>query len=111
MLLFQGNLQFTSDGEHVMLVGEDMLKHISELTSTEPENTRKALLYRTVATGGGEVIEKGHSEQEASYGRDAFAKVLNKVKLFFVPRPVSHYSYYASTLKEVMRKLSLSFIF
>uniref|UniRef100_A0A672L2J1 Unconventional myosin-Ig-like n=1 Tax=Sinocyclocheilus grahami TaxID=75366 RepID=A0A672L2J1_SINGR len=41
-----------------------------------PENTRKALLYRTVATGGGEVIEKGHNEQEASYGRDAFAKAL-----------------------------------
>lgn len=76
MLLFQGNLQFTSDGEHVVLVGEDTVKHISELTSTEPENTRKALLYRTVATGGGEVIEKGHNEQEASYGRDAFAKVL-----------------------------------
>uniref|UniRef100_A0A671NNB9 Unconventional myosin-Ig-like n=1 Tax=Sinocyclocheilus anshuiensis TaxID=1608454 RepID=A0A671NNB9_9TELE len=75
-ILHLGNLQFTSDGEHVVLVGEDTVKHISELTSTEPENTRKALLYRTVATGGGEVIEKGHSEQEASYGRDAFAKAL-----------------------------------
>ncbi len=76
MLLFQGHLQFTSDGEHVILVGEDTVKHISELTSTEPENTRKALLYRTVATGGGEVIEKGHNEREACNGRDAFAKVL-----------------------------------
>lgn len=75
MLLFQGSLQFTSDGEHVIIVGEDTVEHISELTSTDPENTRKALLYRTVATGGGEVIEKGHSQQEASYGRDAFAKV------------------------------------
>uniref|UniRef100_A0A673IAB5 Unconventional myosin-Ig-like n=1 Tax=Sinocyclocheilus rhinocerous TaxID=307959 RepID=A0A673IAB5_9TELE len=75
-ILHLGNLQFTSDGEHVVLVGEDTVKHISELTSTEPENTRKALLYRTVATGGGEVIEKGHNEQEASYGRDAFAKAL-----------------------------------
>lgn len=52
------------------------MKHISELTSTEAENARKAFLYRTVATGGGEVIEKGHNEQEANYGRDAFAKVL-----------------------------------
>lgn len=73
--MFQGNLQFTSDGEHAILDGEDTLKCISELTSTEAENARKALLYRTVATGGGEVIEKGHNEQEASYGRDAFAKV------------------------------------
>uniref|UniRef100_A0A9J7WXW5 Myosin IG n=1 Tax=Cyprinus carpio carpio TaxID=630221 RepID=A0A9J7WXW5_CYPCA len=46
------------------------------LTSTEAENARKTLLYRTVATGGGEVIEKGHNEKEASYGRDAFAKAL-----------------------------------
>lgn len=86
MLLFQGNLQFTTDGEHVVLVGEDTLKHISELTSTESENVTKALLYRTVATGGGEVIEKGHNEQEASYGKDAFAKVLYPVlqKGFFV---------------------------
>uniref|UniRef100_A0A673KY69 Unconventional myosin-Ig-like n=1 Tax=Sinocyclocheilus rhinocerous TaxID=307959 RepID=A0A673KY69_9TELE len=75
-ILHLGNLQFTSDGEHVILVGEDTVKHISELTSTEPENARKTLLYRTVATGGGEVIEKGHNEQEASYGRDAFAKAL-----------------------------------
>lgn len=52
------------------------MKHISELTSTEAENARKALLYRTVAAGGGEVIEKGHNEQEACYGKDAFAKVL-----------------------------------
>ncbi|ROK35666.1 Unconventional myosin-Ig [Anabarilius grahami] len=75
-ILHLGNLQFTTDGEHVVLVGEDTLKHISELTSTESENVLKALLYRTVATGGGEVIEKGHNEQEATYGRDAFAKAL-----------------------------------
>ncbi|CAM4634107.1 unnamed protein product [Leuciscus chuanchicus] len=75
-ILHLGNLQFTSDGEHVVLVGEETVKHISELTSTEPENAIKAFLYRTVATGGGEVIEKGHNEQEANYGRDAFAKAL-----------------------------------
>lgn len=75
-ILHLGNLQFTSDGEHVTLVGEDTVKQISELTSTEAENVRKALLYRTVATGGGEVIEKGHNEQEASYGKEAFAKAL-----------------------------------
>lgn len=65
-----------SDGESVELVGGDTVKHIAELTSSEEESVSKTLLYRTVATGGGEVISKGHSEQEASYGRDAFAKVL-----------------------------------
>ncbi len=103
MLLFQGNLQFTSDGEQVILLGEDTVKQISELTSTEPENTRKALLYRTVATGGGEVIEKGHNEQEASNGRDAFAKVLYtllnvKTSSLFVAHP-SSYSNYTKILR------------
>ena len=47
---------------------------IRELLSTKEENVEKALLYRTVATGR-DVIEKQHTEQEASYGRDALAKV------------------------------------
>uniref|UniRef100_A0AAR2JA17 Myosin IG n=1 Tax=Pygocentrus nattereri TaxID=42514 RepID=A0AAR2JA17_PYGNA len=75
-ILHLGNLHFETDGESVQVVGGDSVRHISELTDTEPESVNKALLYRTVATGGGEVIEKGHSEQEASYGRDAFAKAL-----------------------------------
>ncbi len=75
-LIFQGNLQFESDGESVQIVGVDTINHISELTDTDPDSVSKSLLYRTVATGGGEVIEKGHTEQEACFGRDAFAKVL-----------------------------------
>ncbi|XP_046700385.1 unconventional myosin-Ig [Silurus meridionalis] len=75
-ILLLGNLQFVSDGESVELAGGDAVKHIAELTASEDESVYKALLYRTVATGGGEVISKGHSEQEASYGRDAFAKAL-----------------------------------
>lgn len=73
--LFQGNMQFESDGESVNIVGQEVVNHISELTATDPESVNKSLLYRTVATGGGEVIEKGHTEQDACFGRDAFAKV------------------------------------
>lgn len=47
---------------------------LRELLSTKEENVEKALLYRTVATGR-DVIEKQHTIQEASYGRDALAKV------------------------------------
>ncbi|XP_072227285.1 unconventional myosin-Ig [Leuresthes tenuis] len=75
-ILLLGNLQFESDGESVQIVGPDALNHIAELTATDPDGVSKSLLYRTVATGGGEVIEKGHSEQDASFGRDAFAKAL-----------------------------------
>uniref|UniRef100_A0A3B4ZX86 Myosin IG n=1 Tax=Stegastes partitus TaxID=144197 RepID=A0A3B4ZX86_9TELE len=74
--VFQGNVQFESDGESVQVVGLEAVQHISQLTSTDPDGVCKSLLYRTVATGGGEVIEKGHSEQDACFGRDAFAKAL-----------------------------------
>lgn len=72
----QGNLQFETDSESVQVVGSEAVSHIAGLTTTEPDNVTKSLLYRTVATGGGEVIEKGHTEKEACFGRDAFAKVL-----------------------------------
>uniref|UniRef100_A0AAZ3SQB6 Myosin IG n=1 Tax=Oncorhynchus tshawytscha TaxID=74940 RepID=A0AAZ3SQB6_ONCTS len=72
----QGNLQFETDSESVQVVGSEAVSHIAGLTTTEPDNVTKSLLYRTVATGGGEVIEKGHTEKEACFGRDAFAKAL-----------------------------------
>uniref|UniRef100_A0AAQ5YH46 Myosin IG n=1 Tax=Amphiprion ocellaris TaxID=80972 RepID=A0AAQ5YH46_AMPOC len=75
-ILLLGNIQFESDGENVQVLGQEAVKHISELTSTDPDSVTKSLLFRTVATGGGEVIEKGHSEQDACFGRDAFAKAL-----------------------------------
>ncbi|XP_030645361.1 unconventional myosin-Ig [Chanos chanos] len=75
-ILHLGNLEFTTDGENVQLASEDCIRHIADLTATEYENVKKTLLFRTVATGGGEVIDKGHSENEATYGRDAFAKAL-----------------------------------
>lgn len=72
----QGNLQFESDGESVQILELETIRNLSELTRTDPDSFSKSLLFRTVATGGGEVIQKGHSEQEACFGRDAFAKVL-----------------------------------
>lgn len=77
MSVFQGNVQFESDGESVQILGLEAVGHISELTTTEADDVCKSLLFRTVATGGGEVIEKGHTEQDACFGRDAFAKVLS----------------------------------
>ncbi|XP_003969276.2 unconventional myosin-Ig isoform X1 [Takifugu rubripes] len=75
-ILLLGNLQFESDGESVQIGGVEAVSHLSELMGTGPDAFRKSLLYRTVATGGGEVIEKAHTEQEACFGRDAFAKAL-----------------------------------
>uniref|UniRef100_A0A8C7PCZ7 Myosin IG n=1 Tax=Oncorhynchus mykiss TaxID=8022 RepID=A0A8C7PCZ7_ONCMY len=75
-ILILGNLQFETDSESVQVVGLEAVSHIAGLTTTKPDNVTKSLLFRTVATGGGEVIEKGHTEKEACFGRDAFAKAL-----------------------------------
>lgn len=57
-----------------LIENKKLVSVIKELLSTKEENVEKALLYRTVATGR-DVIEKQHTTQEASYGRDALAKV------------------------------------
>lgn len=71
---------------------------IRELLSTKEENVEKALLYRTVATGR-DVIEKQHTAQEASYGRDALAKVIvGKIENYMLS--VKHFLYSGSHIKE-----------
>nr|XP_057903496.1 unconventional myosin-Ig isoform X2 [Doryrhamphus excisus] len=75
-ILHLGNVPFESDGESVQVLDLESVNYISELTATDPDKVVKSLLYRTVATGGGEVIEKGHTEEEACFGRDAFSKAL-----------------------------------
>lgn len=97
--LLQGNIQFESDGESVQIQGLEAVHHISELCHTNQDSVSKSLLYRTVATGGREVIEKGHTEQEACFGRDAFAKV---------PLSVSGVLYWRT---NVSRKLKVSEFF
>lgn len=54
---------------------EVLVDHVAELTATPREMVLRCLLARTVASGGREVIEKGHTAAEASYARDACAKV------------------------------------
>lgn len=73
-LLVQGNLKFVVDGDTPLIENGKVVSIIAELLSTKTDMVEKALLYRTVATGR-DVIDKQHTEQEASYGRDAFAKV------------------------------------
>ena len=54
--------------------GRDILGFIAKLLASSQDEVEKALCYRVVAARG-EVVEKGHSVTEASYARDAFAKV------------------------------------
>ncbi|XP_059800553.1 unconventional myosin-Id-like [Hypanus sabinus] len=75
-ILHLGNLNFVTEGDTVSIDNEDLVSQIAEITMTEPDTVKKTLLHRTVATGGGEVIEKQHTSQEATYGRNAFAKAI-----------------------------------
>lgn len=70
----QGNLKFSVDGDTPVIENSKVVSIIADLLSTKSDMVEKALLFRTVATGR-DVIDKQHTEQEATYGRDAFAKV------------------------------------
>lgn len=77
----QGNIEFVELEEDSLEQGrlavteEVPVDHVAELTATPRELVLRCLLARTVASGGREVIEKGHTAAEASYARDACAKV------------------------------------
>lgn len=82
--LLQGNLKFSVDGDTPVIENGKVVSIIADLLSTKSDMVEKALLFRTVATGR-DVIDKQHTEQEATYGRDAFAKVsLNFLSLHLI---------------------------
>uniref|UniRef100_A0A8B9N1U2 Myosin IG n=1 Tax=Accipiter nisus TaxID=211598 RepID=A0A8B9N1U2_9AVES len=75
-ILHLGNVGFVAEGETAAMEDAAQLSALAELTATAPGSLRQALLSRTVAAGGGELIEKGHSPKEAAYARDACAKAI-----------------------------------
>ncbi|XP_042327789.1 unconventional myosin-Ig-like [Sceloporus undulatus] len=75
-ILHLGNVRFAATGDNMEIENAELVSCLAELTSTEVESLLDSLLYRTVATGGGDVIQKGHSINEASYARDACAKAI-----------------------------------
>ncbi|XP_023494791.2 unconventional myosin-Ig [Equus przewalskii] len=81
-ILHLGNIEFVETEEDTLEQGslavteEVLVDHVAELTATPRELVLRCLLARTVASGGREVIEKGHTAAEASYARDACAKAV-----------------------------------
>ena len=51
-----------------------MMSTIASLLGTKPADLEKALCYRVVGNRLG-AVEKMHTQEQAEYGRDAFAKV------------------------------------
>ncbi|XP_053119977.1 unconventional myosin-Id [Hemicordylus capensis] len=74
-ILHLGNLKFSVDGDTPVIENSKLVSVIADLLSTKADMVEKALLFRTVATGR-DVIDKQHTEQEATYGRNAFAKAI-----------------------------------
>ncbi|KAL8164684.1 UNVERIFIED_CONTAM: Unconventional myosin-Ig [Gekko kuhli] len=73
-ILHLGNVRFVATEDAMKTENEELVSRLAELTSTDAEELLNTLLHRTVAAGGGEVIRKAHSSNEASYARDACAK-------------------------------------
>lgn len=75
-ILHLGNLQFAEEGQdNVIVTDPDLVNTIAGLLACSPEILEKALCFRTV---GNKllVVEKGHTLEQANYGRDAFAKAI-----------------------------------
>lgn len=65
-----------------MVEDKVLLTTVATLLNSTVEELEKALCYRIVAARG-EVMEKGHTLDDAYYGRDA----LSKVRALHVPLP------------------------
>lgn len=74
-ILHLGNIEFTSGGDETQIKNPKEVSNIAELLRVSPDQVTKALCHRVIAARG-EVMEKRHTESEASYGRDAFAKAI-----------------------------------
>ncbi|XP_075413615.1 unconventional myosin-Ig isoform X2 [Tenrec ecaudatus] len=81
-ILHLGNIEFVEmekEGPEkgTLTVTEEVLvDHVAKLTATPRDLVLRSLLARTVASGGRDLIEKGHSTAEACYARDACAKAI-----------------------------------
>ncbi|XP_033097295.1 unconventional myosin-Id-like isoform X2 [Anneissia japonica] len=75
-ILHLGGITFDSeDNEQCFVKNADELSTITQLLQVQQDDLEKALCSRVVAARG-EVMEKGHTTEQAEYGRDAFAKAI-----------------------------------
>ncbi|XP_071959724.1 unconventional myosin-Id-like isoform X2 [Antedon mediterranea] len=75
-IMHLGAIIFDSeDSEQCFVKNPEDLSTITELLQVQKEDLEKALCSRVVAARG-EVMEKGHTSEQAEFGRDAFAKAI-----------------------------------
>ena len=67
-------MEFVEQGDESSIADGAKLSYMAQLLGVDEKEAEKALCSRVVAARG-EVMEKGHTLEQAQYGRDAFAKV------------------------------------
>ncbi|XP_076974617.1 unconventional myosin-Ig isoform X2 [Tamandua tetradactyla] len=81
-ILHLGNIEFVEteaegpENGGLAVAKEMLVDHVAALTATPRDLVLRSLLARTVASGGRDLIEKGHTTAEACYARDACAKAV-----------------------------------
>ena len=78
VVYLQGNMNFVESNDEASIQDRSSLSTLAQLLEVDEEAAEKALCSRVVATRM-EVMEKGHTVEQALHGRDAFAKVYTLV--------------------------------
>lgn len=66
-----------------MVTSRGVSRNVAKLLSVSDDDLDKTLCFRIVAAGG-DVVDKGHTEKEAVFAKDSFAKVLPIVLVFML---------------------------
>ncbi|CAH1988239.1 unnamed protein product [Acanthoscelides obtectus] len=74
-ILHLGNVEFDVDEDKLILKKGQSVNNVAELLKVEKSDLEKALCERVIAARG-DIMRKEHTETEASFGRDAFAKAV-----------------------------------
>lgn len=74
-ILHLGNLEFTTDGEKLLIKDKKITRNVASLLKVSEDELTKALCERVIAAHG-DIMRKEHTETEAFYGRDALAKAI-----------------------------------
>nr|CAI5842506.1 unnamed protein product [Callosobruchus analis] len=74
-ILHLGNVEFDVAEDKLILKKGQSFSNVAELLKVEKTDLEKALCERVIAARG-DIMRKEHTESEASFGRDAFAKAV-----------------------------------
>lgn len=74
-VLHLGSVDFVDENDEARVKNSGVLRHITSLLQVDEGELERALCSRVVAARG-DVLEKGHTVEQARFGRDALAKAI-----------------------------------